>query len=112
MLSGRWRIVQMDGWDRDAIDLVEPGFIEFTAGGRGAFGFVAVRGWMDCRRVERHGRAGVEFSWKGDDDGDQVSGRGWAALVDDAALAGHVFFHMGDDSGFRAEPFAERRSRS
>jgi hypothetical protein len=25
-LVGRWRIVEMSGWDRDAIDLVEPGF--------------------------------------------------------------------------------------
>jgi len=24
-LTGRWRIVEMDMWDRDAIDLVEPG---------------------------------------------------------------------------------------
>jgi hypothetical protein len=27
-LTGRWRIVEMDMWDRDAIDLIEPGFIE------------------------------------------------------------------------------------
>lgn len=25
--TGRWRIVEMDNWDRDAIDLVRPGFI-------------------------------------------------------------------------------------
>lgn len=28
-LVGRWRIETMELWDRDAIDLVEPGFIEF-----------------------------------------------------------------------------------
>jgi hypothetical protein len=27
-LTGRWRIVEMDLWDRDAIDLIEPGFID------------------------------------------------------------------------------------
>jgi len=58
-----------------------------------------------CRPVERDGRIGVEFSWDGTDEGDQVSGRGWASLVDDATIAGHLFFHMGDDSGFRAAPF-------
>jgi hypothetical protein len=104
-LTGRWRIVAMSGWDPDAIDLVEPGFIEFTRDGSGQFGFIAVRGWLDCGSVERNGRPGVEFTWEGVDEGDQVSGRGWAALVDDETLEGHLFFHLGDDSSFRAEPF-------
>jgi hypothetical protein len=95
----------MSGWDRDAIDLVEPGFIEFTGDGNGQFGFIAVRGWLDCRRVERNGHAGVEFTWEGVDEGDQVSGRGWASIVDDETIEGHIFFHMGDDSSFRARPF-------
>jgi len=72
----------------------------------GQFGFLAVRGWMDYRSTERDSRTGVEFSWDGEDEGDQVSGRGWAAAVDDVTLQGHLFIHMGDDSGFRAEPYA------
>lgn len=95
----------MSGWDRDAIDLVEPGFIEFTGDGAGQFRFIAVRGWLDCRRGERNGHAGVEFTWEGVDEGDQVSGRGWASLVDDETIEGHLFFHLGDDSRFRARPF-------
>jgi hypothetical protein len=105
-LRGRWQIVEMSEWDRDAIDLVGPGFIEFAGDGTGQFGFIAVQGWLDCRPVERDGRAGVEFSWEGFDEGDQVSGRGWAALVDDETIEGRVFFHMGDDSSFRARPFS------
>jgi hypothetical protein len=104
-LTGRWRIVEMSGWDRDAIDMVEPGFIEFVGDGTGEFGFIAVRGWLDCHSVERDDRTGVEFTWEGVDEGDQVSGRGWAILVDDAVVEGHLFFHLGDDSSFRAEPF-------
>jgi hypothetical protein len=104
-LTGRWRIVEMSGWDRDAIDLVEPGFIELVGDGTGEFGFIAVRGWLDCHPVERDDRTGVEFTWEGVDEGDQVSGRGWAILVDDAVVEGHLFFHLGDDSSFRAEPF-------
>jgi hypothetical protein len=103
-LSGRWRIVEMSGWDRAAIDLVEPGYLEFGDDGTGEFGFVAVRGWLDCRPVERDGRAGVEFSWAGVDEGDEASGRGWAVPADDGTLEGHVFLHMGEDSSFRAEP--------
>jgi hypothetical protein len=98
--------VEMDMRDRDAIDLVEPGFIEFAGDGTGQFGFIAVRGWMDYRSTERDGRTGVEFSWDGEDEGDQISGRGWAAAVDDVTLKGHLSIHMGDDSGFRAEPYA------
>lgn len=104
-VAGRWRIVAMDMWDQDAIDLVGPGFIEFDKDGTGQFGFIAVRGFMDCRAGERDGRVCVEFSWQGDDEGDQVSGRGWAALADDGTLDGHLFFHLGDDSAFHAEPF-------
>lgn len=59
----------MDNWDRDAIELVGPGFI-------------AVRGWLDCRWSKRDGRPFVEFSWEGEDEGDQVTGRGWAAPSD------------------------------
>lgn len=95
----------MSNWDRDAIDLVEPGFIEFGRDGTGEFGFSAVRGWLDCRRAERDGRAGVEFAWAGADEGEQVSGRGWAVLVDDETIEAHLFFHPGDDSTFRAAPF-------
>ena len=49
---------------------------------------------------------GVEFSWQGSDEGDEVSGRGWAALNPDGTLEGHIYFHLGDDSAFRAERFS------
>jgi hypothetical protein len=103
-LTGRSRIVEMSGWDRDAVDLVEPGFIEFAADGTGEFDFIAVRGWLDCRPPGLDGR--VEFTWAGSDEGDPVSGRGWAGRVDGETIKGHVFFHLGDDSSFRAEPCA------
>ncbi len=73
--------------------------------GTGQFGFIAVNGWLDCRPVERDGRPGMEFTWEGSDEGDQVSGRGWAVLVNDDTIEGHLFFHLGDDSSFRAKPF-------
>jgi hypothetical protein len=105
-LTGRWRIVEMSSWDHDAIDLVEPGFIEFARDGTGQFAFIAVQGWLDCRPAERDGRTGVEFTWEGADEGAQVSGRGWAVLVDSETVEGHLFLHLGDDSTFRATPFA------
>jgi hypothetical protein len=61
-LTGRWRIVSMDLWDSDAIDLTEPGFIEFDGDHTGRFGFIAVQGWMDCRKATRDGKDCVEFT--------------------------------------------------
>jgi hypothetical protein len=102
-LVGRWRIIEMDLWDRDAIEQVGLGFLEFRPDGIGSFGFVAVEGWMDCRPVKTGSRPGVEFTWDGTDAGDRVSGRGAATLQDDGSLHGHIYFHLGEDSGFRAE---------
>ena len=102
----------MDAWDRDAIDLVGPGFIEFADEGTGQFGFIAVRGWMDCRTTERDGRTVVEFSWDGNDEGDQVSGRRVAVRVGAAAIEGHIFIHLGEDSRFRAVPYARADQQS
>ncbi|GLY01569.1 hypothetical protein Acsp01_19480 [Actinoplanes sp. NBRC 101535] len=99
---GWWRIVEMELWDADAFDLVGPAFIEFGSDLHGRIQFIAVDGWMDCRAATPSGRAGVEFTWEGSDEGDEVSGRGWAAVADDGALEGRIFFHNGDDSGFRA----------
>ncbi len=105
-IIGRWRITEMDNWDQEAVDLVQPGFIEFDDDdGLGELGFIAVTGELDCRDADRDGRPGVGFSWQGSDEGDDVSGRGWAALSPDGTLEGHIYFHLGDDSAFRAERF-------
>lgn len=100
-VAGRWRIVKMDLWDRDAIDLVGPGFIEFFDDGTGRFGFIAVEAYLHCQDVSEDPPR-LEFSWQGNDEGDAVSGRGWAQLEADRSLRGHIYFHNGDDSGFRA----------
>jgi hypothetical protein len=103
-LIGRWRIVEMDLWERDDLDLVGPAFIEFRPDRTGSFGFIAVTGWMDCRSAPVDD-AGVEFSWEGADEGDQVTGRGSAALQNDRTLHGRIYIHLGDESGFRAERY-------
>lgn len=99
---GRWRIVEMELWGPEDVDLVQPGFVEFRKDRRGSFGFIAVGGRIDWREAARDGRPGVEFSWEGYDEGDPASGRGWAVLDEDGSLRGHIFFHRGDDSGFHA----------
>ena len=101
--QGRWRIAEMDLWDQDAIDLVEPGFIAFS-GEDGEMRFIAVRAWLDVRYGARDGSAVAEFSWEGVDEGDQRSGRGWVMLGTAGRLVGHIFFHKSDESGFVCEP--------
>jgi hypothetical protein len=43
-LLGRWRITEMELWDTDFVDLLEPAYITFEAKGGGEFVFGAVRG--------------------------------------------------------------------
>ncbi len=103
-LVGRWRIEEMEVWDKEAIDLLGPGYIEF-AERHGSMRFVAIEGGLDCRYSEADGRPAVEFSWFGGDDRDDASGRGWARLEADGSLVGRIFKHCGDDSSFTARRF-------
>ncbi len=105
---GEWRIVEMAQWDRDYIDMVVPGHFTFERGGHGSFQFGVVDGGLDCRLVSSSEGPRVEFTWEGFSEMDQVSGRGWATLRN-GEIVGHLYFHAGDDSSFRATPAMIRR---
>jgi len=62
--KGRWRISEMDVWDNDYLDLVEPAHIVFESENDGAFVFGTVKGWLDVRYGARDGSACAEFSWE------------------------------------------------
>lgn len=111
-LVGRWRIAEMELWAQEDVDLVGPGFIAFGRDHTGSLGFIAVEGGLDWWEASRDGCPGVEFSWEGHDDCDHASGRGWAVQEDDGSLRGRIYFHLGDDSGFRAEPDDEARPKA
>ena len=104
VFEGDWRITEMELWDREAIELLGPGYFKFDEELSGELQFIAVRGWLDCRYGERDGQPLVEFSWQGDDEGTEASGRGWAVVDQDGKLTGRIFFHQGDDSSFTAAP--------
>lgn len=95
---GTWRIVEAELWDEDALDLVVPAHITFEAEGPGHFQMIAVQGGIDPKFEGNR----VEFSWVGDDEGDEASGRGWADIGKDGKLRGRIYFHQGDDSSFVA----------
>jgi hypothetical protein len=92
----------MELWDSAAMDVVAPAMIEFARDGTGGFQFVAVEGYLDYGVSENCGRPRVEFVWEGSDDGDRTSGRGWVEIENDITLRGHIYCHLGDDSGFVA----------
>jgi len=98
-LTGKWRIIEMELWDKEFIDAEVIGYIEFTKNRSGKFQFGYVRGFMDCRYNESN--TSVDFSWEGNDEMDEVSGRG-DATINGKELLGSLLFHNGDDSEFKA----------
>lgn len=101
--AGRWRIVEMDTWPDDVLDVGGEAHIVFTGGSDGEIAFVAVKAFLDVRYGARDGSATAEFTFEGFDEGDPVSGRGWASLGTAGRLVGHVYIHKGEDSGFVCE---------
>ncbi len=97
-LLGRWRITDMEPWDTDFADMLEPAHIAFEAKGGGEFVFGAVRGDLDCR----YGPDGVRFTCEGFDETDPAFGAGSAELPPDGSLTGEIRFHGGDESTFKA----------
>jgi hypothetical protein len=97
-LLGKWRIIEMELWDSDFLDLVEPAYITFDQQGGGRFVFGAVQGSLHCR----YGPDSVRFTWEGSDEMDPASGAGDAEFDEDGLLTGEIRFHNGDDSTFKA----------
>jgi hypothetical protein len=94
---GTWRIVSMEGWDQDYVDMEVPAYIAFEKNNLGEFQFGLVQGQTDYRINGNR----VEFTWDGVDENDEVSGRGFAGITQ-GELLGHIYIHLGDDSAFRA----------
>ncbi len=59
---------------------------------------------INGRRSAIDGRSAcAEFSWEGQDESEPACGRGWAVLGSARRLAGYVYIHNGDASGFVCE---------
>ena len=73
--AGRWRIVEMDNWDSDFLDLVQEAHLTFEGKSDGEIVFGALKGFLDVRYGARDGSACAEFSWEGHDENDPACGR-------------------------------------
>ena len=100
-LTGRWRIVEMEAFDEDYPDLAEPAYIEIDEHGLGDMAFGALTAALDCAYTP----SGVDFTWDGADEGDQVCGDGWAELQPDGSLLGEISWRNGDETAFKAVPW-------
>ena len=98
---GRWRIVELPGYEDDYADLVEPAYILFERG-RGEFAFGCASGAF----AGGGDHDAVEFDWDGNDEMDHVCGSGWAELQPDGSLEGEIRYHGGDDIPFIARRWA------
>ena len=87
-LAGKWRITEMELWDADFLDLVQPAYISFDGEGSGEFAFGAVQ-------------AG-DFTREGFDEMDPVRGEGDAEVEENGTLTGEIRYHLGDESTFKA----------
>lgn len=102
LFTGYWRIVEMEVWGEDVLDLLGPAHLAIEDERLGELQFVAVQGAIDAQLCTRDGRPAIEFSWEGDDDGHPTLGRGWAVLDEGGKLQGRIFIHRGDHSDFTA----------
>ena len=98
---GAWRIVEMELWDQEYIDMETEGYFLFEEDNLGSFQFGLVQGRIDYRIETIDKIKRLEFSWEGEDENHEALGRGWAAVNGDH-LEGRIYFHLGDDSSFKA----------
>ena len=100
-LYRRWRIVEVDdAWDLD-LDVEEPAHLDVGQDGHGEMVFFLLGASVDARRVSD---ARFDFTWKGQWENDEQSGRDVAELGDNGDLRIHLWIHFGDELLLRATP--------
>ena len=95
-IDGLYEIVEMELWDKDAIDLVESGYISII-GKKGKLHFICVDGQMEIQKTKDR----YLFTWEGNDECDPASGYGNFTCSGDT-LTGRIYLHDSDDSSFVA----------
>jgi hypothetical protein len=92
-IIGKWRIVEVDLWDRDYLDLVQSAYLQIGGGwAEIAFGVVTAGG------QPKYSRTMVFFRFNGFDEGDKISGDLSAELQDDGTIEIELSFDNGDDA--------------
>lgn len=95
-LKGTWKIIRMEMWDQEFIDLEVLGHVTFEDRGRGHFQFGCV-GFFGWSAEDAH----VDSCWEGSDEMDEAHGE-ICAEIKGGELHGAIEFFNGDESEFRA----------
>lgn len=98
---GKWRIVELPGYEDEYADMVEPAYILFEAG-CGEFAFGCVTGAFVDGAAHGSERAAIAFDWNGNDEMDAVCGSGSAEIQADGSLRGKIHIYRGDEIPFIA----------
>ena len=104
-------MIDMELWNQEDLDLLGQAHLTLDRSGQGSMRFLAIEASVDYRPEVRDGLPAVEFSFDGNDEGDRISGRGWAVLAEHT-LRGRLFIHDGDESAFSAKRHVARRLRA
>ncbi len=106
LFAGRWRLVDAEFWDQDALELGGAATITID-GDAGTLRLGTLEATLDLRYDVRDEGPVAEFTFAGFADGEQLIGRGWLRPLDTGGLEGHLFFHQGDDSPITCVALAE-----
>jgi len=93
--TGRWRILSMDRWGKEYLDLIAEAHLTFRGAAGGNIAFGTLEGSLEVTYVAFEQSTRAVFSWKGEDGADDVSGSGWAVLETDDRLVGHFSIEDG-----------------
>lgn len=93
-ITGPWRIVEADIWDRAYLNLVEPAYLRIDDDGSAEFAFGVVHATAELE----YAKSAVFFRWHGFDEGDEITGNGSAELQDDGTIEIELSFDNGDDA--------------
>lgn len=105
---GSWRIIELQGFDSEYVDLCGPAKVKITPRGVGHINFGAVEVEIDCKMDDLDERV-IRFTFEGGDEGDPICGRGYC-LVDGDQMAGRIFRHFGDEFGFKATRLSKKNA--
>jgi hypothetical protein len=101
IISGHWRIVWMELWDQEYVDLMEPGYIRIDNDGRGEFQFGVVTGSFQANPATTY----FDSTWEGSQECDEARGEIYGTFDEqgkEGELCGTIAFWEGDESEYRA----------
>ncbi|MDI6737270.1 MAG: hypothetical protein QME12_02015 [Nanoarchaeota archaeon] len=100
---GKWRIYEMEEWDKDYLDEEVKAYISIEKNKEGDFHFGLVRGNM-CGEFKKTSEGILfDFTWDGNEECDAAFGDGWMRITENGTAEGEIRFHGGDKSLFWAK---------